>query len=133
MQDTEGAISLLRMLKDFGVNLAMDDFGTGYSSLSYLKRFPINKLKIDQSFVRDATMDPDDAAIASTIISMGRNLKLKVIAEGVETAEQLAFLKQEGCDEMQGYYFSRPIPADKFTNLLISAYEDNGQWQYDRT
>jgi len=130
MQDTEAAISLLRVFKDFGVNLSMDDFGTGYSSLSYLKRFPINKLKIDQSFVRDATIDMDDAAIASTIISMGRNLKLKVIAEGVETADQLTFLKEQGCDEMQGYYFSRPVPADKFIRLMATATEHQGQWQY---
>ncbi len=131
MQDAEAAISLLRVLKDFGVNLSMDDFGTGYSSLSYLKRFPINKLKIDQSFVRDATINSDDAAITSTIISMGRNLKLKVIAEGVETAEQLAFLKQQGCDEMQGYFFSRPIPAEQFARLMASARESDGQWHYD--
>ncbi len=133
MQDTEAAISLLRVFKDFGVNLSMDDFGTGYSSLSYLKRFPINKLKIDQSFVRDATIDMDDAAIASTIISMGRNLKLKVIAEGVETADQLAFLKEQGCDEMQGYYFSRPVPADKFIRLMATATEHQGQWQYKQS
>ena len=131
MKDAEAAISLLRVLKDFGVNLSMDDFGTGYSSLSYLKRFPINKLKIDQSFVRDATINSDDAAITSTIISMGRNLKLKVIAEGVETAEQLAFLKQQGCDEMQGYFFSRPIPAEQFARLMASARESDGQWHYD--
>ncbi|MEQ1813543.1 MAG: EAL domain-containing protein [Candidatus Nitrotoga sp.] len=131
MQDAESAISLLRVLKDFGVNLSIDDFGTGYSSLSYLKKFPINKLKIDQSFVRDATIDSDDAAITSTIISMGRNLKLKVIAEGVETAEQLTFLKQHGCDEMQGYLFSRPISAEQFSRLMASARESNGQWHYD--
>ena len=130
MQDAEAAISLLRVLKDFGVNLSMDDFGTGYSSLSYLKRFPINKLKIDQSFVRDATINSDDAAITSTIINMGRNLKLKVIAEGVETADQLAFLKQQGCDEIQGYFFSRPIPAEQFSWLMASARESDGQWHY---
>jgi len=131
MQDAEAAISLLHVLNDFGVNLSIDDFGTGYSSLSYLKRFPINKLKIDQSFVRDATTNSDDAAITSTIISMGRNLKLKVIAEGVETAEQQAFLKQHGCDEMQGFLFSRPIPAEQFSRLMASARESDGQWHYD--
>jgi EAL domain-containing protein (putative c-di-GMP-specific phosphodiesterase class I) len=96
----------------------MDDFGTGYSSLSHLKKFPINKLKIDQSFVRNIMIDSDDAVIASTIISMGQNLRLTVIAEGVETLEQLAFLRQQGCHEMQGYYFSKPLPAEKFACLL---------------
>ncbi len=118
MHDAEAAIALLRQLKATGLKLAVDDFGTGYSSLGYLKKFPIDKLKIDQSFVRDLMTDPDDAVIASTIISMAHSLKLKVIAEGVETAEQLAFLKQQGCDEMQGYYFSKPVSAGKFAELL---------------
>ncbi len=114
MQDADAAIALLKEVKEMGVQLAMDDFGTGYSSLSYLKQMPIDKLKIDQSFVRDIAHDPDDAAIVSTVISMARNLKLTVIAEGVETDRQLAFLNQHGCDQGQGYYFSRPIPHDEF-------------------
>jgi diguanylate cyclase (GGDEF)-like protein len=118
MHDAGAAIALLQQLKSFGLKLSMDDFGTGYSSLSYLKKFPINKLKIDQSFVRNIMIDSDDAVIASTIISMAQNLRLTVIAEGVETLEQLAFLRQQGCHEMQGYYFSKPLPAEKFACLL---------------
>ncbi len=114
MQDADAAITLLKEVKEMGIRLAMDDFGTGYSSLSYLKLLPIDKLKIDQTFVRDIAHDPDDAAIVSTIISMARNLKLKVVAEGVETDKQLAFLNQHGCDQGQGYYFSRPMTHDAF-------------------
>lgn len=114
MQDAEAAIVLLHELKEMGVRLSMDDFGTGYSSLSHLKRLPIDKLKIDQSFVRDIVHDPDDAAIVSTIISMARNLKLQVLAEGVETGGQLEFLNQHGCDQAQGYYFAEPVPHDQF-------------------
>ena len=120
MQDAEAAILLLEDMKAMGLKLSVDDFGTGYSSLNYLKRFPIDKFKIDKSFVRDLTTDTDDAVIVSTIISMAHSLKLKVIAEGVETAEQLAFLKQQGCDEIQGYYFSQPVSAEEFRKLLSS-------------
>ncbi len=120
MQDAESTVRMLGNLKRMGVRLAVDDFGTGYSSLSYLKRFPIDTLKIDQSFVQDVTDDEDDASLVKAIIVMGHALQLNVIAEGVETPEQLAFLRQHGCDGMQGYFFSRPLPAEEITGLLQS-------------
>jgi EAL domain-containing protein (putative c-di-GMP-specific phosphodiesterase class I) len=101
-------------LHAIGVELAIDDFGTGYSSLSYLRQFPIDRLKIDQSFIRNALNDPDDASIARTIIALGRALGLKVIAEGVETLEHEQFLIDEGCDEVQGFRYSRPVPVQDF-------------------
>ena len=118
MQDVDLTLAILRELKEAGVQVSIDDFGTGHSSLSYLKRFPIDVVKIDQSFVQDLTVDPNDAAIASTIIVMAHNLGLKVIAEGVETAEQLAFLRERDCDEMQGFLFSRPKPAPELDQML---------------
>ncbi len=118
MQHADSAASVLQALKAMGVQLAVDDFGTGYSSLSYLRRFPIDTLKVDQSFVRQITADADDAIIASAVISMGKSLKLRVVAEGVETREQLAFLQGQRCDEGQGYYFSRPVVAEQFAKLL---------------
>ncbi len=119
MQDVESNIAVLRELREMGVQIAIDDFGTGHSSLSYLSRLPIDVVKIDQSFVQNLTMDPNDAAIARSIIVMAHNLKLKVIAEGVETDEQLAFLKEHGCNEMQGFLFSKAIPASALQKLLI--------------
>ncbi len=118
MQDVETTIVTLTRLKEVGVKFSIDDFGTGYSSLSYLKRFPIDFLKIDQSFVRDLNTDPDDAAIVKAIISMAHDLGLKVIAEGVETQEQKSFLQLGHCDEMQGYLFSKPVPAKELELLL---------------
>ena len=114
MDDPQGAIEMMDKLHAFGIRMTIDDFGTGYSSLSYLKRFKVYKLKIDQSFVRDITDDPDDKAIVSAIINMASSLGIQTIAEGVETAGQLAFLRLQGCDEVQGYYFSKPLPADQF-------------------
>ena len=118
MQDLERIAGTLEALVALGVTVSMDDFGTGYSSLSYLKRLPIDVLKIDQSFVRDISSDPDDAAIVQAIIAMAHSLGIKVIAEGVETAEQLAFLLQHRCDGMQGNYFSQPVPPEQFAELL---------------
>lgn len=118
MADAEFTDSLLHALADLGVKLAIDDFGTGYSSLSYLRQFPINTLKIDQSFVKRMTSSPDDATIVSAVISMGKSLKLRVIAEGVETPEQYAFLLAQHCDEGQGYYFGHPVAAKVFAALL---------------
>jgi diguanylate cyclase (GGDEF)-like protein/PAS domain S-box-containing protein len=118
MGDPDKAVAALKRLKDIGVNISLDDFGTGYSSLSYLKRFPIDVLKIDKSFVDDVTTNANDAAIALSVISLAHNLNMRVIAEGVETREQVQFLTERGCDEMQGYYFSRPIGAEAFTALL---------------
>jgi EAL domain-containing protein (putative c-di-GMP-specific phosphodiesterase class I) len=107
-------IAKMEVLKAAGIGFSLDDFGTGYSSLSYLKRMPLDQLKIDQTFVRDVLTDPNDAVIASTIISLARSLGLDVIAEGVENAEQRAFLFDNGCYAYQGYLFSRPMPLDQF-------------------
>jgi EAL domain-containing protein (putative c-di-GMP-specific phosphodiesterase class I) len=104
-----------------GMQLAIDDFGTGCSSLSYLKRFPIHTLKIDQSFVKDIAIDGDDASIVGAMIGMGKNLKQRVIAEGIETEEELAFLGGLNCEEGQGFLFGHPLPADDFTRLLLDA------------
>ncbi len=118
MDDIGHTIQTLQNLHAIGVELAIDDFGTGYSSLSYLRQFPIDRLKIDQSFIRNALNDPDDASIARTIIALGRALNLNVIAEGVETIEHEKFLVTEGCDEVQGFRYSRPIPADDFLDFV---------------
>lgn len=118
MRNAAENLQLLQALAAMGCSLSIDDFGTGYSSLSYLKHFPLGRLKIDRSFVRDITTNPDDMAIAKIIIDMAHNLKLQVTAEGVEDHEQLALLKSYGCDEMQGFLFSKPVPADKAAQLL---------------
>ena len=118
MRDAESADSVLHALAEMGVKLAIDDFGTGYSSLSYLRRFPIDALKIDQSFVKHMSGNPDDATIVSAVISMGKSLKQRVIAEGVETPEQYGFLRAQQCDEGQGFYFGRPVPAKSLATML---------------
>jgi len=109
MQNAEATTAILHSLRALGVGISIDDFGTGYSSLNYLKRFPINAVKIDRAFVKDAPTDESDAAIVSAVIGMARSLKLRVVAEGLETADQFAFLRHLGCEEAQGFYFSRPV------------------------
>ncbi len=118
LQTAERSVANLKRLKAKGVRLAIDDFGTGYSSLSHIKHLPIDIIKIDRSFVRDISLDPDDEAIASAIIAMGHSLNLKVIGEGVESAEQLQFLRSQGCDEVQGFFFSEPVPASQVPDLF---------------
>ena len=118
LANADVTLSVLQDLRAMGLKLAIDDFGTGYSSLSYLKQFPVNKLKIDRSFIRDVAANPDDAAITTAIIAMAKSLNLKVIAEGVETEEQVSFLRARQCDEIQGYYFSKPLTADKVADKL---------------
>jgi len=118
MEDTDYTLSVLQQLQDMGVHLSIDDFGTGYSSLAYLKRMPINTLKIDRSFVKDITTDSSDAAVVQTIIAMAHNLNLTVVAEGTETAAQVNFLRYQQCDETQGFYFSKPLPAAELREML---------------
>jgi diguanylate cyclase (GGDEF)-like protein/PAS domain S-box-containing protein len=127
MKRVEFAATVLRTLKESGVRVAVDDFGTGYSSLSYQRKFSIDSLKIDQSFVRQIGRATDDAAIVTAVISMARSLKLRVVAEGVETLTELKFLKAHECDEAQGYYFSRPVPAALFVNLLRAGVSDEAR------
>ncbi len=117
--DPQGMSEVLNEIRALGVNLALDDFGTGYASLSYLRRFPIHILKIDQSFVSDADHNANDAEMVKTIIGMAHNLRMSLVAEGVETAEQALLLKMEGCEVAQGYFYSRPVPVNEFNSLLI--------------
>ncbi len=127
MQDEKVTDATLHALRDMGVRLALDDFGTGYSSLTYAKRLPISTLKIDQSFVRNlgGVDDADDASIVSAVISMGRSLHMCVVAEGVETAAQLAFLKERGCPEAQGYYFCHPVEPGEIARLVRRIHSDD--------
>jgi len=134
MEDSSAVVESLRRLKAVGVGLSLDDFGTGYSSLRYLKRFPIDVVKIDRSFVCDVTSNADGASLTKTIIAMAKSLKLKTIAEGAETRAQLAFLKRNGCDAIQGYYFSRPLPVEEVVAFLSqgktleTAFNDGRRW-----
>jgi EAL domain-containing protein (putative c-di-GMP-specific phosphodiesterase class I) len=118
LHNTEQVLASVDQIKQLGVKLSIDDFGTGYSSLAYLKRFAVDKLKIDQSFVRDLAQDADDAAIVRAIIQMAAGLGLRTIAEGVEDAAVLVALRRLGCDEAQGYYLARPLPAAEFAELV---------------
>ena len=116
MKRADSAVSILQALRNKGIRVAVDDFGTGYSSLSYLRKFPVDALKIDQSFTRQISSDGDDSVIVKAVIGMAHSLKLKVIAEGVETLDELQFLCAHHCDEAQGYHFSRPLPARAVRN-----------------
>jgi EAL domain-containing protein (putative c-di-GMP-specific phosphodiesterase class I) len=118
MQDIDRVSRRLREIQELGVRLAIDDFGTGYSSLAQLKRFPINTLKIDRSFIRDVSHNAQDRAITEAIIAVGRSLGVTVVAEGVETASQQEYLRGQACDEMQGFYFSKPCTPEAFVTLL---------------
>ena len=118
MQDVELAVATMKDLQGLGVQLSIDDFGTGYSSLSALKTFPVARLKIDKSFIDGLLADENDKAVAGAVISLGQTLNLRVIAEGVETEAQAAFLRDINCDEMQGYLFSKPVPAQAIEELL---------------
>jgi EAL domain-containing protein (putative c-di-GMP-specific phosphodiesterase class I) len=120
MEDPDRAMGVLDRMKQTGASLAVDDFGTGYSSLAYLKRFPLDTVKIDRSFVRDLETDENDAAIAQAIVNLGHTLGLRVIAEGVETEGQLARLRDLGCDAIQGHYFSPAVPAEEFEAMLVA-------------
>jgi EAL domain-containing protein (putative c-di-GMP-specific phosphodiesterase class I) len=124
MDNQENATDILNRLHAQGIRLAIDDFGTGYSSLAHLKRFPLDVLKIDKSFIDEIPYNKDDMEIAATIVAMGHTLGFKVLAEGVETVEQLAFLREKGCDTYQGYIKSRPIPAAEFVELLANQHTE---------
>jgi diguanylate cyclase (GGDEF)-like protein/PAS domain S-box-containing protein len=127
MNDAEKFVGMLRDLKNLGVQLAVDDFGTGYSSLSYLKRFPVDHLKVDRSFVKDLVEDPDDATIVQAIIALGHKLGLKIVAEGVENEQQFDYLRSNGCDEMQGFHFCRPVAAHDLAAMLLD--QSSGRYQ----
>jgi len=120
MDNAEMSLAIMTRLKQMGIRLSIDDFGTGYSSLSYLKKFPIDTVKIDQNFVRDLTASPNDGAIISAVISMARALNLRVVAEGVETEEQLEFLRRQHCETIQGFLYSHPLPAEEFEGVLVA-------------
>ena len=118
--NVDEVINKMNVLKDIGIHFALDDFGTGYSSLAYLKRLPLDQLKIDQGFVKNILIDPNDAAIAKMVIALADTMGLAVIAEGVETQEQRDYLEREGCHAYQGYFFSRPLPIDAFEALVTT-------------
>jgi EAL domain-containing protein (putative c-di-GMP-specific phosphodiesterase class I) len=119
IMNIEDALDILKQLSQIGIQLSIDDFGTGYSSLARLKKFPIESVKIDRSFIRDVAVDADDAAIVSAVIAMAHNLRLKVVAEGVETVEQIRFLRERNCDEVQGYLVSRPISPEQVSEFAL--------------
>jgi EAL domain-containing protein (putative c-di-GMP-specific phosphodiesterase class I) len=127
MRQPEFVIKQLEFIKEMGINLSLDDFGTGFSSLSYLRYFPLDRLKIDQSFVRRLSTDSVNEAIIEAVVALGKSLKIKTIAEGVETKQELDFLRKLECDEIQGYYFSKPLPSDDFIKWFTKRQGENFQ------
>jgi EAL domain-containing protein (putative c-di-GMP-specific phosphodiesterase class I) len=117
-KDVEGSVRTLNALKEIGVQLSIDDFGTGYSSMSHLKNFPVDRIKIDRSFVTGISLDPDDVAITMAVLSMAKSMRLSVVAEGVETQEQMNFFQEKLCEQVQGYFLSRPVPAEDLTAFV---------------
>ena len=128
MQNVDDTIEVLRRLRGMGVRISIDDFGTGYSSLNYLKRFPVDKLKIDRSFVVDIGLHPGNAAVVEAIVNLGHSLGTRVNVEGVETSDQLRFMYDHACDDCQGFLFSRPLPAEDYARLLVS----DAPWNNDK-
>jgi EAL domain-containing protein (putative c-di-GMP-specific phosphodiesterase class I) len=128
MQDFDGTIAKVEELKRLQVRISLDDFGTGFASLNHLRRFPLDRIKLDHSFVKELPQNPDHCALARAVITMAHALRLRIVGEGVETAEQLAFLRDEGCDEVQGFLFSRPLDAPKFRALL-----EKGSWAFPKS
>src|SRR5262249_46616166 len=127
MSDAEESVRILKNLTEMGVGVSIDDFGTGYSSMSYLRRFPIDKLKIDRTFISEVTTRSEDASIVRAIISLAHSLNLQVVAEGVETEEQVLFLETLGCDQYQGFYFSAAVEPAEFTKLILSGMSSRSQ------
>jgi len=125
MKDPEVSINMLKQIRQIGININIDDFGTGYSSLSYLKKLPVSKLKIDRSFIKDIPNNKDDEVITKIIINLAKSLNLKVVAEGVETKIQKDFVFENGCDYIQGYYYSPPLPADEFEKKFLKDKNDS--------
>ena len=125
MTNPEEAIKILTSISDLGIELAIDDFGTGYSSLAYLKRLPIDKLKIDQAFIRGLPDDDEDAGISRAVIALAKSLNLRIIAEGVETKEQRDFLIENNCENIQGYFYAKPVPAHEFEKILKNGFGSN--------
>jgi EAL domain-containing protein (putative c-di-GMP-specific phosphodiesterase class I) len=121
MENVKRSSAVIEELKSIGVRLSIDDFGTGYSSLSYLKRFPLNSVKIDRSFVSDVTTSESDASIVRATVALAKSLELKIVAEGVETKEQMDFLTQHGCDELQGFLFNKPMPPREFLSFALAS------------
>jgi EAL domain-containing protein (putative c-di-GMP-specific phosphodiesterase class I) len=124
IRDVDATLRILTKLKHLGIRIAIDDFGTGYSSLATLERFPLDTIKIDRTFVHDLSAVSEESGFADAVIAMGKNLSVTVVAQGVETSEQAEFLREHACDELQGFYFNRPLPVEEFTKFLLEGPSD---------